>query len=88
MTTPTPIVSAVSHCRFDNVDDLAEQYCLGQLSADQAFAFEVHCCSCRRCTAALEDAALFVEAFRAASAPLLESLRTHQSLNWSKTYVD
>lgn len=48
-----------------NVEDLAEEYCLGRLESEAAEAFEDHYITCPACAVIATETIAFIEAFRA-----------------------
>jgi anti-sigma factor RsiW len=58
------------HCPADR-DEVAEQYVMRYLSADDAAAFAAHLIACPACAQAAKDAAAYVNAVRNAAKVLL-----------------
>jgi hypothetical protein len=52
----------------DDRSEVAERYCMGKLSADEAREFEDHYLTCASCTEVVEKTGRFIGAMRSAGA--------------------
>lgn len=55
-------------CTAAAAEDVAEAYLLGHMSRQEEQSFEEHFLCCEVCASAVESAAIFIRAFRAAVA--------------------